>query len=811
MRPVRPAAIDLRPCSWRDCVQLERELGVHPVLAQVLVRRGFADPEAAREFIAARERHSPLEFDGIVPAASLILAHVRAGTPITVHGDYDCDGVCSTAVLVRTLRRLGANVDWYLPDRQSDGYGLALQTVERLRSRGTRLLLTAECAITAVEEVAAARAGGIDVVVTDHHAPRADGVLPEALIVHPALSGYPCTDLCATAVTSKLAAVLLAEAGVGTLEDEPDIELVALATVADVVALRGENRRLVRAGLRALAASRNPGLRALMAVARVEPARIDEQALAFRLAPRINAAGRLYRADAGLELLLTEDAERAAALAGELDRANGERRHTETRILFEAEAQVAAMGEQPAYVLAGVGWHPGVIGIVASRIAERHHRPCVMIALPEDGGAGTGSGRSIAAFDLLGGLRQAAGHLLRHGGHRAAAGLQIDPAQVDGFRAAFTEHAAGMLRAVDLEPVVHADAVASGEDAGLELAEELAQLAPFGAGNPAVSLLLPAARFEDPIGFGGDARSDHVRFTVRSGGASARAVLFGGGARLPAVAGEPVDAVFRLELNEWRGAVEPRLLLRHVQPCSPGQIELLGESDDYLARAFAEFDASPAPLASASLRTLVDARGRGVAATIAALVHGDGSVLVLCADAPARRRHLAGRLGGFALCSHAVLARDPSLADRFEHVVLLDPAPGKAAHRRACQGEASRTVHLAWGEPELRFADNTYEREYGIRASLTELYPRLRALGGAAGERLEIALRGAHGYGPELAGRLLRVLAEVGLVTVDRECRSVAMLSPRRVELESSAAFRVYQQQLKDGREFLSRPMALAA
>ena len=372
--------LNIPPAPIATVRALERRLGVSFALAQVLVRRGLGDEEAARAWLAAQRAARLSAFAGIDAAVDLVLSHVRAGTRVTVHGDYDVDGVCSTAILVRVLRVLGADVDSYLPSRTEDGYGLSAATVQRLAERGTRLLLTADCAITAVDEVAQARALGLDVVVTDHHSPRADGSLPDAPIVHPAVCGYPCPDLCAAGVAYKLAAALLAGAGRDPAGADEDLDLVALATVADCVPLRDENRRLVREGLHALATSAKPGIRALLRVAKVDPGALDARAIGFRLAPRINAAGRLYRADAGLELVLTDDAERAAAIADELDHANAERRLTETRILFEAEAQVRELGEQPAYVLAGEGWHPGVIGIVASRIAERHHRPCVMLA-----------------------------------------------------------------------------------------------------------------------------------------------------------------------------------------------------------------------------------------------------------------------------------------------------------------------------------------------------------------------------------------------------------------------------------------------
>ncbi len=560
---------DIPPCPPPQVRALEQQLGVSGAVAQVLVRRGLADPERAGAFLAADEEHPPAAFAGIDEALTTILAHVRAGARITVHGDYDVDGICSTAVLVRVLRALGADADWYLPDRASDGYGLNAQTVRRLAVRGTRLLITADCGITAVEEVGLARTLGMEVVISDHHSPRADGALPRAPIVHPAVCGYPCPDLCATAVAYKLAlglweaggrSMLPACGGVALYRPHDDLDLVALATIADVVALLGENRALVRHGLRALAATAKPGLRALLAVARASGGQIDERTVAFALAPRLNAVGRMHRADAGLELILTEDPARAQEIAAELDRANHERKHTETRILFDAERQLATLGERAAYVLAGEDWHPGVIGIVASRLAERHHRPFVLVAL--DGATGRGSGRSIAGFDLLEGLNECAGHLLRHGGHRAAAGLEIERERLEAFAAAFADHAERVLSAGQLMRSERVDAIVRGEELGMALAEELRSLAPFGCANPAVSLLVQGARFAErrPMGEG-----RHVRFTVLADDSRARAVAFGAGTSLPVRDGVCADATFALEVNEWRGVSEPRLVLRHAR------------------------------------------------------------------------------------------------------------------------------------------------------------------------------------------------------------------------------------------------------
>ena len=575
--------LEIPPYELSASLALEQELGISHVLSQVLVRRGITDPPEARAFLdPSDERHDPSEFAGIDVALEQIRAHVARGSRIVVHGDYDVDGVCSTAIMIRALRALGANVGWFIPSRVQDGYGLTAATIERLHAKGTQLLITVDCGITSVEEVDQARALGIDVVITDHHAPRLDGTLPDAPIIHPAVCGYPCEELCGSGVAHKLAQAL----GAPTAHD--DLDLVALATVADLVPLRGENRRLVQDGLKALASSGKPGIRALITVSGTDPSAIDAGALGFRLAPRLNAAGRVRRADASLELLLTEDAQRAAEVAGELDALNAERRAVEQRIAWEAEAQVRALGERSAYVLAAEEWHPGVIGIVASRIVERTHRPTIMIAL--DGELGTGSGRSVPGFDLLGALHAAAAQVERYGGHRAAAGLTIKADNVEAFRAAIEAHADTFLTEDLREPVERIDAIVSGGELGLDIAEELALLEPCGMGNAACRLLVSGARFSELRPMGEDGR--HARFLVTSGGVRARAVAFGCDGTIAADLSLPQDASFRLERNTWNGALEARLVLRHCRPCDPAAIEVIGEADGatYLERVLAELD-----------------------------------------------------------------------------------------------------------------------------------------------------------------------------------------------------------------------------
>ena len=324
---------ELAPYDYGEARRIAATLKLAEPIAVMLVRRGHRTVEDAREFLEAAEAHDPFEFDGMDRVCELIGSVAAGGGRVTVHGDYDVDGVTSTAILIGVLRELGAECDWLIPDRQADGYGLTMGTIDELRRRGTELLITADCGIGSAAEVDAALAAGIQVVVTDHHEPPER--LPDCPILHPEVSSYPFRGLCAAGVAYKLATALRmkAEGGVPQAVLEAiDLDLVALATVADMVPLTGENRRLVREGLGRLRAAPRPGLQALMAVARVDRETVNEGDLGFRLAPRINAAGRLYRADGGVELMLTGDSARAEAIAAELDRANSERRATEREV-----------------------------------------------------------------------------------------------------------------------------------------------------------------------------------------------------------------------------------------------------------------------------------------------------------------------------------------------------------------------------------------------------------------------------------------------------------------------------------------------
>jgi single-stranded-DNA-specific exonuclease len=799
-------AYKAKPYAYEEAQALSVELGLSEPVAIALVRRGYRTPEEARTFLAADQWHEPEEFAAMGPIVERVLATVAESKRITVHGDFDVDGVCATTILVSTLRELGAECDWLIPDRLADGYGLSADNVRKLAERGTSLIVTADCGITAVAEVALAKELGMGVVVTDHH--QAGDELPECPILHPGLdAGYPFDELCGTAVAWKLACALR-EAVPSVPLNARDLDLVALATVADLVPLIGENRTLVKRGLEEVRRAQRPGLRALIVAAKVEPTRLDEGDLAFKLAPRINAAGRLYRADAGVELFLTDDEARAAEIANELSRANGERRATEREVANEAEAALRdlpdELREASGLVVAGAGWHPGVIGIVASRLVERYHRPVVVISLEADG-SGRGSGRSIPGFDLLAGLEACSDFLGSFGGHKAAAGLELKAGELSAFREAFAAHANSILGPEDLKRTERIDAIVGGASLGLDLAEELKQLAPFGMGNPGVRLLVPSARVRDVRTMG---EGKHARFSLHSGSHKALGVAFG---RPSLGVGEddPVDVAVRLEVNHWNGAVEPQVVLGEVYPRAAEEKVL--EAAQWWQRFDAELARDPAtpavldPALGGDLQRRVRVTANAPAAVINELASCGGEVLALTADAGLR----AGMAcEGARVADYAELERDPELVADFDHVVLVDPPPSAEllalASRSPVEGGY---LHRVWGEAEWRFALSAATAQLAQRPTLIALFRELREAGEASGEELRQALAGSppQARSPETAARCFRILSELGLVRGEPDAGGgvVGVVSSEGTDLERSASYRAYSARHEEARQYL--------
>ena len=553
---------------------LVSELKLHPLAARVLVQRGYRTPQQAKAFLsdALTDLPDPLLMKGMPAAVARVAAAVLEKQKVTLYGDYDVDGVSSTALLSTFLRQLGHPVETYIPHRLGEGYGLNSAAIEKIAADGTRLLITLDCGITSHAEVSLAQQRGVDVVVVDHHA--VPETMPPAIaVLNPLQPGceYPTKFLCAGGVTFNLCIGLrkhLRDRGFFAARAEPNLkslmDLVALATVADVVPLVGVNRLLVRHGLKELTVGNRPGVRALKDVADLSGEQITSGHVGFRLGPRINAAGRLDDASVGLKLLCAETYEEALPLARALDEANRERQLIEKSMIEAAIAQGEAAVARGArgLVLWSEDWHPGVVGIVASRMVERFHRPAVLIGIRE--GVGRGSARSIEGFHLYDALKSCSAPLSRFGGHKHAAGLSILPEHLATFTAAFEKIAAEKLGEDDLVGRCKVDAVVRLQEIDEAAVEALAQLAPFGMGNPEPVLVsrglvavprLLAAKQPGELG--------HLKLSLEAA-PQLDVIGFRLADKLPLTEG-PVDLAYQISVDEYRGISRVQLKLKDLR------------------------------------------------------------------------------------------------------------------------------------------------------------------------------------------------------------------------------------------------------
>ena len=553
---------------------LQRAAGVPDVVAQLLICRGITDPAKARSFLDPKltDLYDPEMLPGCREAAQRIHAAVQAKRRIVIYGDYDVDGMSGTAVLYLCLKLLGAEVSYYVPHRVDEGYGLNCEAVQSWGNGRASLMITVDCGISGVEEALAARQCGLELIITDHHT--IGPQLPAAAaIVHPQVSGdYPFAGLSGSGVAFKLAWALCQQAS-GAQKVSPRMReflvqavgLAALGTVADVVPLVDENRVLVHHGLESLARCPTLGLAMLMKIAKVEPKvngdskpRLDSEDIGFALAPRLNAAGRLAQAQLGVELLVTDRPDRALELAQYIDQLNGSRQTLERSIQLAAKKQIDEHfheTDDSAFVLADRGWHAGVIGIVAGRLAEKCHRPVVLISLDAMGTRpGIGSARSIPGFDLHAALEACDEHLLAHGGHAAAAGLKIDEERIEAFRAAFCEVAATEISAAQRVADLVIDAEFPLSAFTTKTVHQMERLGPFGQHNARPLLCATGATLAGPpkaIGAGGR----HLSLRLVQHGVSLRAVAFGAAewAEPMAALTRPFDIAFRPVINSYQG------------------------------------------------------------------------------------------------------------------------------------------------------------------------------------------------------------------------------------------------------------------
>ena len=538
-------------------------------VCQLLVARGYADIEAAKRFLRPRLEHvsAPETLRDLPRAVERIADAVRAQETIFVHGDYDVDGMSSTALLVRVLRGLGAEqVIPFVPNRLTDGYDLGTAGVDAAQRAGATLVVTCDCGTSAREAVAALNTAGIDVIITDHHLPSHS--LPASYaICNPRHPECPSADkdLAAVGVAYKLALALCAAFNVSPALAHRQLDLVALATIADVAPLRGENRVMVRYGLKLLAETTHPGLRALIRSSGLEGKPLTAGRVGFVLAPRLNAAGRIADAKLGLKLLLCERDDEANVIARELEELNRARQELDGAVLDDAMRQVEApsMRDRFAYVLSREGWHAGVIGIVASRIVEQTARPAVLVAVQD--GIGKGSGRSISAFDLHGALGECAPHFQRFGGHRAAAGLTMDAGQIPAFVERFDEVARARLTADDLVPELRVDLEVPIDSVGEQLESVVRHFEPFGIGNPSPLFRTTGVRLAaPPRRVGGDG----LKLSIDGSAGALDAIGWGMASLVPSLAiSRPVDLAYRLERDEYRGVSRLQLRVAGVRPC----------------------------------------------------------------------------------------------------------------------------------------------------------------------------------------------------------------------------------------------------
>jgi len=523
-------------------------------ICRLLHARGLGVPEDAKRFLRPRldQLHSPAAMGGLDRAVERLALAVRRHETILVHGDYDVDGICSTTLLTRAIREFGGEVIPFIPRRLEDGYDLTSSGVRAALAAKARVVVTADCGTSALGPIDELCSAGVDVIVTDHHLP--GGPLPRCLaVLNPKAPGneYPDKDLAAVAVAFKLALALARELGQGENTVMSMLDLVALATIADIAPLRGENRVLARYGLRLLQQTSNPGLRALIRSSGLAGKPLTAGRVGFILAPRLNAVGRLGHALRGVELLTTDSEVEANAIARDLEELNRRRQELDRGTLDDARAMLDAIDLDRTFglVLARQGWHAGVIGIVASRIVEETGRPTVLVAL--DGDEGKGSGRSISAFDLHAGLSACRDLLVRFGGHRAAAGLTIESRRVGAFAERFDEVARSRLTVDDLVPELRVDLELPIEAAGWDLEALLRHFEPFGIGNPSPVLVARNVRLAGPPRL---VKQDGLKLRLATPAGELDAIGWGMGDRLPELdVAAPVDVAFRLERDEWNG------------------------------------------------------------------------------------------------------------------------------------------------------------------------------------------------------------------------------------------------------------------
>lgn len=554
-----------------EAAAFARELGVTKSLANILWNRGICTKEAAEVFLQPEKQpfYDPFLMKDMDKAVARIIAAIDGEEKIVVYGDYDVDGMTATTLLMHNLQALGADVGFYIPHREKEGYGFNLPALQSIAEDGAKLLVSVDCGIASVDDVAA-MADKLDIIVTDHHLPGEQ--LPPALAVvnpHREDCPYPDKNLAGVGVAFKLCQALWQEMHGQSYEQ--DLEIVALGTVADIVPLLGENRKIVAAGLKRMRNSSFAGMRALVEVSDIRDAELNTGHVGFRLAPRLNAAGRIGSARKGVELLLTKDEAEAESLAMELDMLNSQRQTIEQEILAKAEAELKGedVNNLPAIVVAGENWNPGVIGIVASRLVDKYYKPTIVFSKQADGVC-KGSCRSIDGLHMYEALKACQEHILQFGGHSQAAGLSVAESELESFKKAFAAVSEATLAPEDYVPKVKVEMELPPEEITFELIDELAKLEPFGMKNPKPLFGVREIRGTAPQAIGKEGQ--HLRFQVGSANAPVTALFWNRSDYAGIINSEVIDMVYSPAINEWQGNRSLQCMVDSIAPADGERI-----------------------------------------------------------------------------------------------------------------------------------------------------------------------------------------------------------------------------------------------
>ncbi|PLS15626.1 single-stranded-DNA-specific exonuclease RecJ [Bacillus sp. M6-12] len=739
--------------------RLTQELNITPLVAKLLVHRGIHTREEARSFLFVREQefHDPFLLHGMDTAVDRIKEAIEKRENILIFGDYDADGVSSTAVMMLTLKKLGAIVDYYIPNRFTEGYGPNEKAFRMASESGVNLLITVDTGISAVHEAQVAKELGMDYIITDHHEP--GPVLPDALaIIHPKLETgiYPCKELAGVGVAFKLAHGLLGEFPADLLE------IAAIGTIADLVPLKGENRLIAALGIEGLQRTNRPGLTALMKVAGIQQETLSEESVGFGMAPRINAAGRLGSADPAIELLLAESREDAENIAAEIDAMNKERQALVAEIAREAIKEVEENyppDDNSVLIVGKEGWNSGIVGIVASKLVERFYRPAIVLSYDSEKGLAKGSARSIEGFDLFKNLSACRDILPHFGGHTMAAGMTLKIEDVEVLRSRLNKLAEEVLTEEDFIPVTKVDGQAALSDISLQTIEEMGMLAPFGMGNPKPRILIESSGISSIRKIGSD--QSHMKLLLEADGNTLDGIGFGLGRYADEISPlSEISVIGELAVNEWNNMRKPQIFLY-----------------DLAVSHWQLFDYRGIKQAKKSLSSIPEAKRRMIAfnpATIVTLGLDDMDVTLVMDERSAAEASLSG-----------------------VYLVLLDMPPTTAILESLLAGKKPERIYACFHHQQEHFFSTMPTRDH-----FKWYYGFLSKKGPFNLERYREDIAKYRGWSKDTVDFMSQVFFELEFVTIENGLISLSKQASKR-DLNESISYKRKKEQFELEQELL--------